>query len=243
MENIKQQHENIHGNRGRLGKMQEYLGEFVYGGIDGAITTFAVVAGAAGASFDHNVIIILGLANLIADGFSMSVGAYLAQKSESDSYDKHRKIELWEIDEWPDLEKEEIREIYRQKGFEGELLEQVVEVIAKDKEVWADEMMQGEHQMLPDGKSPIWVGLATFISFAIMGFIPLMVYVLPFIQSEEPLLLASIFTLTAFVFIGYLKSYVTQTSAIRGITETLSLGAIAAALAYFAGTVLEGMIG
>jgi len=228
---------------GRFGKVQEYLGEFVYGGIDGAITTFAVVAGAAGASFDHNVIIILGLANLIADGFSMSVGAYLAQKSESDSYDKHRNIELWEIDEWPDLEKEEIREIYQKKGFEGELLEQVVEVIAKDKEVWADEMMQGEHQMLPDGKSALWVGIATFISFAIMGFIPLMVYVLPFIQSEEPLLLASLFTLTAFVFIGYLKSYVTQTSAIRGVLETLLLGAIAAGFAYFAGTVLEGMMG
>lgn len=62
--------------------LEDYLSEFVYGGIDGAVTTFAVVAGATGAKFDTQVILVLGFANLIADGFSMSVGSYLSKKSE-----------------------------------------------------------------------------------------------------------------------------------------------------------------
>ncbi|MDP5172401.1 MAG: VIT1/CCC1 transporter family protein, partial [Bacteroidia bacterium] len=100
---------------------QEYLGEFVYGGIDGSVTTFAVVAGAAGADLSLGVILILGFANLIADGFSMSVGAYLSTKSERDNYEKHRKIEYAEVETIPEIEKEEVRDIYRAKGFEGEL--------------------------------------------------------------------------------------------------------------------------
>ncbi|MCA9331854.1 VIT1/CCC1 transporter family protein [Candidatus Saccharibacteria bacterium] len=64
--------------------LEDYLSEFVYGGIDGAVTTFAVVAGATGARFDVKVLLVLGFANLIADGFSMGVGSYLSTKSEQE---------------------------------------------------------------------------------------------------------------------------------------------------------------
>ena len=114
----------IHGSKYPLiNRFQEYLGEFVYGGIDGSVTTFAVVAGAAGATLDSAVVIILGFANLIADGFAMSVGSYLSTKSEKDNYKKHENIEYWEVEHLPEKEKEEIRDIYRAKGFEGEILE------------------------------------------------------------------------------------------------------------------------
>ena len=61
--------------------LKKYLPQFVYGGIDGIVTTFAVVSGSAGASLSPKVVLILGFANLFADGFSMSVGAFMAEKS------------------------------------------------------------------------------------------------------------------------------------------------------------------
>ncbi|TNF44307.1 MAG: hypothetical protein EP311_01455, partial [Cytophagales bacterium] len=91
----------LHNPSTNFGKLQEYLREFVYGGIDGAVTTFAVVAGGYGANLDAGILIILGFANLLADGFSMSVGAYLSAKSERDNFDKHESIEYWEVENLP----------------------------------------------------------------------------------------------------------------------------------------------
>ena len=241
-----QTQDQIHGRHNLRGQLQKYLGEFVYGGVDGIITTFAFIAGAVGANLESSVIIILGLANLIADGLSMSVGSYLSKKSELENYQKHRNIELWEIDQWPDREEEEIRAIYAAKGFSGKLLEEVVAVIISNKENWADEMMLSEHEMIPEKKSPIAIGLTTFFSFFTLGFIPLAIYVWQFLQSnqskESSILIASVATFIAFIVIGYLKSYVTQTNKWKSIFETVALGAIAAGLVYFTGNILERMI-
>jgi VIT1/CCC1 family predicted Fe2+/Mn2+ transporter len=234
----------IHGTNPFIDRFQAYLGEFVYGGIDGSVTTFAVVAGAVGANLESTVIIILGFANLLADGFAMSVGAYLSTKSERDNYIKHRNIEYWEVDHIPEKEKEEIRDIYREKGFEGELLEQVVEVITDDRERWVNVMMKEELGMIEEQKSPFMMGLVTYLSFVSIGVIPLLVYVVDFFTTtDRPLFLYScLLTSLGFIFIGFLKTYVTQTSRIKGILETLVLGAIAAAVAYFVGDVLEQIV-
>jgi len=235
----------IHSTDSSFHKLQEYLGEFVYGGIDGSVTTFAVVAGSAGADLSAAVVIILGFANLIADGFSMSVGAYLSTKTERDNYEKHKNIEYWEIENLRDREVEEVREIYRQKGFEGDLLEKVVNKITEDKDRWVDVMMKEELEMSKETKSPFAMGLVTFLSFIVVGFVPLLVYVINYVRGNEinnTFTVASILTSLAFVSIGWLKSYVTQTNRIRGILETLLLGASAAALAYLVGDVLEKLI-
>lgn len=233
----------LHGHAPFFKKVQEFLGEFVYGGIDGSVTTFAVVAGSTGAHLESSVIIILGFANLIADGFAMSVGSYLSAKSEKQNYEKHKKIEYWEVDNIPERELEEVRDIYRAKGFEGELLEQVVAKITEDKDRWVDEMMRDELEMLPVTKSPFSTGAVTFISFLIAGFIPLFVYVWDYAQKLELdlFVVSCVLTSVAFIGIGFLKSYVTQTNRLRGILETLFLGAAAATLAYFVGSVLEKM--
>lgn len=239
------QHEQrLHGESGWMSRFQDYIGEFIYGGIDGSVTTFAVVAGAAGAQLESSVVIILGFANLIADGFAMSVGSYLSTKSEKQNYEKHKRIEYWEVDNIPDKEREEIREIYEAKGFEGELLEQVVDKITEDKDRWVDTMMKDELGMTEETKSPFKMGLVTFISFVIMGFIPLIVYVIDYTGSFEGDLFtySSVMTFIIFALIGFAKSYVTSTSKIRGIFETLFLGGSAAVLAYFVGDVLEKMI-
>lgn len=218
-----------------------YLPEFVYGGIDGSITTFAVVAGAAGANLDSKIVIILGFANLIADGFSMSVGSYLSHKSEKHNWEKLHKLEWKEVNENPEEGIEEIKLIYRKKGFTGSLLENIVRQITSDKKIWVDTMMKEELEMLPNVKSPVSIGVTTFFSFFAIGLIPLLFYVwdmirpLPFSTFHG----SAFLTLVAFCAIGFLKGYVTETSKVRSVVETLFLGTIAAALAYFVGNILE----
>jgi VIT1/CCC1 family predicted Fe2+/Mn2+ transporter len=234
----------VHRESGWIHRYQEFLGEFVYGGIDGSVTTFAVVAGSAGANLDSSIIIILGFANLIADGFSMSVGSYLSNKSEIENFEKHEQIEYWEIDNIPESEREEIRQIYREKGFTGDLLEEVVSVITSDKDRWVDVMMKEELGMMPQSKSPFIMGLVTFISFIVVGFIPLLIYVMDYLTAQpiRHLFATSIIlTSTAFIFIGFLKALVNEKSILKGIGETLLLGSAAAILAYYVGKFLESI--
>jgi len=234
----------IHGEKHFLARVSEYLGEFVYGGIDGAVTTFAVVAGSAGAGLESSIVIILGFANLIADGFAMSVGSFLSKKSEIQNYNKHKQIEYWEVDNIPEKEREEIREIYAAKGFKGELLDQVVATITADKDRWVDVMMKEELEMAEESKSPFAMGLITFLSFIMMGFVPLVIYVIDYLGTIEAQLftVSSILTGVTFMGIGYLKGLVTNTGKIRSILETLVLGGAAATLSYFVGDFLEQMI-
>ena len=220
------------------------MSEFVYGGIDGCITTFAVVAGSVGAGLDSSVIIILGFANLFADGFAMSIGAYLSTKSEIDNFNKHKQIEYWEIENLPEVEKEEIREIYHNKGFSGDLLEQIVDTITSDKDRWVDVMMKEELDMLEQKKSPFRIGLVTYLSFITIGLIPLIIYVWDYISpiSSNLFVWSSIFTGIGFIIIGILKTYLTQSNLWKGILGTLILGAIAALVAYYVGHLIEYII-
>lgn len=222
-----------------------YISEFVYGGIDGAITTFAVVAGAAGANLDIPVVIILGVANLLADGFSMSVGNYFSTKAASDNYDKHLAIEYWEVDNLREKEIQEVREIYAAKGFSGELLEQVVTVITADKKVWVETMMREELEMMRETKAPIKTATVTFISFFIIGVIPLLAYLLTDIfnlDKSNLFLISCIATGLSLLLIGQLKSYLTGKSRLKGSLETLLIGGLAAGLAYGVGVFLERLI-
>ncbi len=220
---------------------QDYLPEFVYGGMDGAVTTFAVVAGAAGANLDSSVVIILGIANLIADGFSMSVGSYLANHSENHTYEKYRRLEYLEVDHNPDEGREEIRQIFIKKGLRGRSLERVVKAITADRDVWVDTMMKDELGLTPIARSPLSKAVVTFISFIVVGLVPMVVYLLDFIVSIpfDLFLVASVLTGVAFVIVGLLKSYVGEQPLWKGIMETLGLGVGAAMLAYWVGNVLE----
>ncbi|MES2284153.1 MAG: VIT1/CCC1 transporter family protein [Bacteroidota bacterium] len=225
--------------------ISKYLPEFIYGGMDGSVTTFAVVAGATGAGFHPNIIIILGLANLLADGLSMSIGSYLSSKSEMNNYQKQKKHEYWSIENKPEEETDEIRKIYQQKGFKGEMLEEIVKVITSSKHLWVEEMMKSELEMLESPKTPVNKGLATYFSFIAVGLIPLLVYVIDLFLPEIKLplfLISSVLTFCAFIFIGYLKAYLNRLSVIKGIAETLFLGGIAAFVSFMAGTVLENLI-
>jgi VIT1/CCC1 family predicted Fe2+/Mn2+ transporter len=236
--------DHLHNEAGWMKKFEKYLPEVVYGSIDGIVTTFAVVAGAAGADLGIIVVLILGLANLIADGISMSIGSYLSKRSEQDNYYKHLRIEEWEVENLPEVEKKEIEDIFRKKGFEGKELEMVVNRITANKKVWVDTMMKDELGLSLERKSPFKAGLSTFIAFVIAGSVPLIVYLLAYSSMIEidPFVLSSVITLITFVIIDYVKTYVTRSGWVRSISETLLLGASAAMAAYFLGDYLEKIL-
>ncbi len=235
---------NIQQKKSFVTKYQDYLGEFVYGGIDGSVTTFAVVAGAVGAGLGSSVILILGFANLLADGFAMAVGSYLSTKAERENYQKQRDDQLQAVQNWPVREREKLRQLYLQKGFRGPLLDQVVDVIASQPEQWLDTKMKDELEMIGEGKSPIATGAVTYLSFILVGLIPLVLYVYDyyFKFTGNLFLYTCVLTSLGFLLIGFLKTYINQTSRFKGMLETLILGAIAASVAYFVGDWLEHII-
>jgi VIT1/CCC1 family predicted Fe2+/Mn2+ transporter len=232
----------LHRNNKFLGLDKTYISEFVYGSIDGVVTTFAVVAGASGAELDTSVVIILGMANLIADGFSMSVGNYFSTQASRDNYDRNRNVEAWEIDNMRENEVDEIRQIYAAKGFSGDLLEQIVAQITSNRELWLDTMMREELGLMKDDKTPLKTASVTFLSFIFIGIIPLVAYLFGASiagGSQKLFIISCISTGFALLLIGQLKSIVTAKSRLRGSLETLLLGGLAAFVAYYVGYLLE----
>ncbi|MBP7819596.1 VIT1/CCC1 transporter family protein [Candidatus Gracilibacteria bacterium] len=223
-------------------KIGIYLQDLVYGGNDGIVTTFAVVSGSIGANLDPKVIIILGLANLIGDGTSMGFGNYLGIKSELDHYQKELKREYREIEEEPDCETEEIREIYRRKGFTGNILEEITKVITSDKDRWVDTMMKEELELTIDPNAKPWAhGLTTFFSFLFFGFIPLIPFVFGLFEKKQ-FLVSIIGAFIALLTLGILRYLVTRERGIIGVLEIIFVGSICAAVAYGVGALLDRLI-
>ncbi|WIO73243.1 VIT1/CCC1 transporter family protein [Porticoccaceae bacterium LTM1] len=222
-----------------------YLKDVIYGAIDGAVTTFAVVAGVAGAGLSSGVVIVLGLANLLADGFSMAVSNYLGTRADNQYRRQAEKREWDEIKKWPEGEREEIRQIYAGKGFDGDLLEQVVSVITEDKERWVNTMMQEEHGLSKEAHDPWRAGWSTFAAFFVVGAIPLFTYVWNWLVPESiqsPFLWSCLLTAVAFLLVGLAKGqYIGRRPFVSGL-ETLAIGGTAAALAYGVGVLLKGLV-
>jgi VIT1/CCC1 family predicted Fe2+/Mn2+ transporter len=224
---------------------QSFLRDFVYGAIDGCITTFAITAGSVGAGLSSGVVIVLGVANLLADGFSMAVGNYLGTKAERQRVARARKIEELHLVQIPEGEVREVREIFRQKGFEGELLDDVVKVITADRKVWIETMLREEWGLSLARVSPWKAGLVTFFAFVVVGAIPLapfVIYSLRSMPGEHAFLPSIIMTGFTFFAIGALKSRYVAERWLQAGLETLAVGGVAAALAYFVGVLLQGLI-
>lgn len=219
-----------------------YLRDFVYGAIDGCVTTFAVVAGVVGADLSQSVIVILGFANLLADGFSMGVGNYLGTKIEMQRLARARRIEERHIENIPEGEQEEIRQIFRQKGFEGELLERIVAVITADRRLWVETMLREEWGLSLHPHMPLKAAWVTFGAFCLVGFVPLIPYTILtfFVDGVATLFtVACIVTMITFFGIGTLKSKVVEVSWWKAGLETFMMGGIAAVLSYVVGYLLR----
>lgn len=220
-----------------------YLGDFVLGAIDGAVTTFAIVAGVAGAGYDSGTALVLGMANLLADGLSMAVSNYMSTKSQREFVERVRQIERKHIDEFPEGEREEIRQIFASKGFTGELLEQIVEVITDDHRRWVDTMVTEEFGLSVESPSPFRAALATFCAFALAGFVPLAPFCLGLESKETVFAVSAIATAVTFFLIGMAKGHVVNRSRWYGGLEVLGIGGAAAVVAFFVGVVLHRIVG
>lgn len=220
-----------------------YLRDAVFGAIDGTVTTFAVVAGAIGASLPGGVVIILGMANLFADGFSMAVGNFLGTRAEEQRREGIRREESMEIVEEPEGEREEIRQIYAAKGFEGDLLEQVVDVITADPKRWVDTMIVEEHGLELETPSASRAAIATFLAFTLAAFVPLSPFVLEAtgVDGFDAFLVSGILTALTFFAIGAYKGRLVSRSWVHDGVETLALGGTAAIVAFAAGWLLRGL--
>lgn len=226
--------------RSRLSSVRHnYIRDWIYGGIDGAVTTFAIVSGVAGAELSATIVLILGFANLIADGFSMAASNFLGTRAEQEDHKRLEKIEYRHIEQFPKGEREEIRQIYKEKGFEGEELEKAVELITADKKRWVQTMLTEEYGLPGEIRSPLKAAFSTFAAFLICGLIPLIPYLF---TAKNSFTISSIFTGITFFLIGSVKSRWSTSSWFRSGAETFFVGALAAVLAYAVGVFLKAII-
>lgn len=212
------------------------LRDLVYGAIDGSVTTFAIVAGVAGAGLSPFVIVALGLANVLADGFSMAAGNYSGTKAEQDNIRRIRAIEERHIDRYPQGERSEVREILAQKGLSGQVLTDATREITADKDNWISLMLEGEYGLGGIDPHPMRAALATFGAFLIAGLIPLVPFVL---GLPDAFRLSAIMTMGVFFAIGALKSRWSLAAWWRSGLETLAIGGVAAAIAFGVGTLFH----
>ena len=212
------------------GPRTSYLRDWIYGGIDGTVTTFAIVAGVVGAHLSASILLILGFANLLADGFAMAASNYSGTKSERDDYQRVIGIERRHIALAPEGEREEIRQIFAAKGFFGDDLERAVAVITSDLALWANTMAIEEYGLSPTQRSPVLAALSTFAAFVLCGCVPLLTYLLP-----GGLVACLVATGATFFGVGAVKSLWSPAGWLRSGLEVFAIGMSAAALAFAVG--------
>lgn len=218
-----------------------YLGDFVLGATDGAVTTFAIVAGAAGSGLSGTVAIILGLANVLADGFSMAASNFLKSKADLHLLDDFRAMEEMHIDQIPEGEREEVRQIFAKKGFTGDTLHSIVKIITSNRRQWIDTMLAEEWGLQLAPPTPWKAGLATFVAFLLAGMVPLApLFFQGLLTADQTFAASCVATALTFICIGLIRGHVSGRSPWRSALETLFLGGGAATIAYIVGVLLRG---
>jgi vacuolar iron transporter family protein len=229
----------------RRGPARSYLRDFVYGAVDGTVTTFAVVAGVAGAGLDATVVLVLGVANLVADGFSMAVSNFLGARSEAQRRERTRREEERHVALVPHGEREEVRQLLGSWGLEDRLREEVLDVVTADRERWVRLMMEQEHGLPASPTAPSLAALATFVAFVVVGSVPLLPFVvdaLPGVHVVAPFGWSTATTALAFALIGVGKAVVVGQGRLRSGLESLVVGGAAAMLAYLVGAGLGRLV-
>jgi len=220
-----------------------YIGPIVYGGLDGIVTTFAVISGVAGAALSSDIVLILGSANLLADGVSMAIGSYLSSMSEREYFEREQRTEAWEIEHFPDGERIELVELLREAGYPPDDAQELVRIQTQRPESWIKAMMVEEHGLLKADSSPTMRGLTTFGAFVVAGAVPLLAYVvglfIPMVSSAA-FFLSIVLSALALFALGAAKVLVTELRVVRSGLEMLLVGGLAAGVAYLVGYLLRG---
>jgi predicted membrane protein (TIGR00267 family) len=220
-------------------KSSDFITDIVIGMSDGLTVPFALAAGLSGAVASSSIVTTAGIAEIVAGSIAMGLGGYLAGQTEQEHYESELKREYEEVERVPEREKEEIREVFEGYGLTREAQEIVVEAISKDKEKWVDFMMRFELGLeKPDPNRARNSALTIGISYIVGGFVPL----IPYFYVNEPksgLLYSAEITLLALLIFGYFKSKVTDQNPWIGSIKVASIGAAAAAAAYFVATLFQ----
>lgn len=222
----------------------DVLRAVVYGANDGIVTTFAIVAGVAGAKLSADVVLILGVANIVADGLSMGMGDFLGSVSEEKFKQRQLRMEKWEYEQIPEIEKQELVQMYREKGYSKKDSQQLVSIHSKNPKHAVELGFQSELGETPEKKDKLWrTGLATFVAFIIAGSLPLTPYFMAavgvpiLVNHQFPISIAA--TVIALFSIGSLRTKLTGGSWLRNGLEMLLVGSIAAGAAYIFGVLVE----
>lgn len=225
-------------------KRHSYLSDFIYGGIDGSVTTFAIVSGVAGAGLEPVIIVVLGCANLFGDGFSMAAANFLGVRADWQQLHRVRASELRAIDDRPGAKRDDVRTIYAERGLSGEVLDGATNAITADRDRWADCLVREGHGLALEPRSPWRAAVMTFVSFFVIGAVPLAPFVaeLAGFRVASAYLLSTVLVAAAMFTVGALKCrFVAQRWWLGGL-ETLGVGGLAAGLAFVVGWLLSGLV-
>ena len=223
-------------------KQASILPDVILGGQDGLVNVLGVILGVAAATQDVYLVLVAGLSATFAESVSMGAVAYTSTLADADYYESEREREYRHIEEVPNLEEKEIRDIYTKKGFSGDLLDRIVTTITTDKDVWVAVMLAEEHQLSPTDRgqalrSAVIVGIAAIIG----SLIPLIPFVfLPMQVSVYTAILVS--ALVLFV-VGFYKARVTVGKPGKSGLEMALIGTLSALVGYAVGLVLKILAG
>ncbi len=221
--------ENVHiGGAGRS------VRDVMLGLNDGLVASFAVTSGVASAFGVSGVVVMAGLAEMLGGAVSMGLAAFISARSQIEFYQSEIERERYEIQRWPEREREEVRAIYRQKGFSGRLLDQIVEHISADPERWAGVMMREELGFASESFDVPWrSGLIVGLSYLVGAAVPVSAYVV--MRPPEATLLSALATVVVLFGVGAAKTLLTARSWWRSGFESMFIGVAAAAVTYLAG--------
>ena len=210
----------------------DFLRDVVIGMSDGLTVPFALAAGLTGAVANSSIVVIAGIAEIVAGSIAMGLGGYLAGKTEQDHFNSELKREYEEVERIPEMEKKEVQDFFENIGLSKEIQIKATEEISKDKKQWVDFMMKFELGLAkPDPKRATKSALNIGLSYAVGGIIPLSPYF--FIEnSSEALKFSVVATLVCLFIFGYFKSKITGIRAFSGAFKVMLTGALAGAAGY-----------
>ncbi len=213
------------------------LREVILGGQDGLVNVLGIILAVATAAQDVKIVIIAGLAATFAESISMAAVAYTSTKAERDFYKSEEAREKWEMKHWPDRERKEIYDIYKAKGFKGNILNQIVNKITSNKRLWLKVMMEEELRLFEDeyrnpGRSAVIVGVAAIIG----SLVPLIPFL--FFGIEGAIIGSVVLSLIVLFVSGMIKGHLTTGKLLRSATEMALIGMGAALIGYGIGAVL-----
>lgn len=221
----------------------EWIRDVTLGANDGLVSILTLLAGVAGAATEANVVLLAGIAGLVAGAISMGVGAYVSAKAYRAFYRKELAREIREMRELPDIERGEIREIYSRRGFQGEILEKVVETITSDPKVWLKVMMTEELGLSAQFARPLGAAGVVFAAFIVGGAVPVFPFI--FLEGLGALGASIVLTIAALLAAGAIRSRFTGERALTAGLELVGMAAVGVGVAYLIGRLvgLSGLVG